>query len=63
MTPYDDIIDLPRPTSARHARMPRAGRAAQFAPFQALGGFEDAIREAARRHDRGLSTENFTFDD
>lgn len=45
---YDDIIDLPRPTSARHPRMPMTDRAAQFQPFQALSGYGSAIRETAR---------------
>lgn len=45
---YDDIIGLPRHRSARHAPMPRAGRAAQFAPFAALNGFDAEIRETAR---------------
>lgn len=46
---YDDIIDLPHPVSARHPQMPLADRAAQFSPFAALTGHEDAIRETARR--------------
>ena len=33
---YDDIINLPHPTSARHPRMPIADRAAIFSPFAAL---------------------------
>lgn len=45
---YDDIIDLPCPTSERHPRMARGDRAAQFAPFAALSGYEDAISEAER---------------
>lgn len=45
---YDDIIDLPCPTSERHPRMARGDRAAQFAPFAALNGYEDAISEAER---------------
>ena len=48
MRTYDDIIDLPRPTSARHPRMPMTDRAAQFQPFQALSGYGSAIRETAR---------------
>ena len=48
---YDDIIDLPHPTSKRHPPMPVADRAAQFAPFAALTGYEDAIEEAARLTD------------
>ena len=47
---YDDIIELPRPEPQRHPRMPRADRAAQFAPFAALTGFEDVIEQTAEDH-------------
>ena len=47
--PYDDIIDLPHPTSTRHPRMPMANRAAQFSPFAALTGYEDAVQDTARQ--------------
>ena len=50
--PYDDIIDLPHPTSERHPRMPMANRAAQFSPFAALTGYEDTVKETARLTDR-----------
>ena len=58
---YDDIIDLPRPVSPRRNRMPPLGRAAQFAPFAALTGFEDEIHETARLTDRcpELTEEDF----
>lgn len=46
--PYDDIIDLPHPTSPKHPRMSMADRAAQFSPFAALSGHAGAIRETAR---------------
>lgn len=46
--PYDDIIDLPHPTSTKHLRMPISDRAAIFSPFAALTGHGDAIRETAR---------------
>lgn len=52
MGPYDDIIDLPHPTSQKHPRMPASDRAAQFSPFAALTGHEAAIRETARLTDR-----------
>lgn len=52
MGPYDDIVDLPHPTSMKHPRMPLADRAAQFSPFAALTGHEAAIRETARLTDR-----------
>ena len=46
--PYDDIIDLPRPTSRRRPRMPISERAAIFSPFAALSGRGAAIAETAR---------------
>ena len=45
---YDDIIHLSRPVSERHPPMPIAQRAAQFAPFAALTGYEAVLHEAAR---------------
>jgi hypothetical protein len=45
---YDDIIHLPHHISAKHPPMPLLDRAAQFSPFAALTGYEDAIRETAR---------------
>ncbi len=45
---YDDIIDLPHPTSKKHPRMSRQNRAAQFSSFAALTGYDAAIRETAR---------------
>ena len=46
---YSDIIDLPHHTSTRHPRMAPEMRAAQFAPFAALTGFEETIEETAYR--------------
>lgn len=45
---YDDIIDMPAPSSEKHPRMPIGDRAAQFAPFSAVVGHDDAVREVAR---------------
>ena len=45
---YEDIINLPHPTSKRFPRMPLEERAAQFQPFAALTGFDDIIRETTR---------------
>ena len=47
-TPYDDIIRLPHHVSRNHPQMPMHDRAAQFAPFAALTGYEAAIGEKAR---------------
>ena len=48
MTRYDDIINMPHHVSATHKPMLIADRAAQFSPFAALTGYEDAIDETAR---------------
>ena len=48
MGKYDDIINLPHHVSKFHKPMPMENRAAQFAPFAALTGHEEAIEEAAR---------------
>lgn len=45
---YDDIINLPHPTSQKHPRMSLYDRAAQFSPFAALTGHDAAIKETAR---------------
>jgi hypothetical protein len=48
---YEDIIGLPRPVSTRRTRISPLGRAAQFAPFAALNGYEAAIAETGRLTD------------
>ena len=48
---YDDIINLERPVSLKHPRMAISDRAAQFAPFAALTGYDDAIDETGRYTD------------
>lgn len=48
---YDEIIHLPHPVSQTHPRMGRLERAAQFSPFAALTGYDDAVRETARLTD------------
>lgn len=45
---YDDIIELSRPASHFHQPMSMHNRAAQFAPFAALTGFDSFTDEAAR---------------
>lgn len=48
MNNYDDIINLPHHVSVKHPRLSKEQRAAQFAPFAALTGYGDAIKETAR---------------
>lgn len=49
---YEDIINLPHPTSKKHPRMSRQNRAAQFSPFAALTGYDAEIREMARQTEK-----------
>ena len=51
MSNYDDIINLPHHVSKRHPLMSMWNRAAQFAPFAALTGYEDAIQESAKENE------------
>ena len=46
--PYNDIIDLPHHVSTVHTHMSLHDRAAQFLPFAALTGYDDAIKETGR---------------
>ena len=45
---YEDIINLPHHTSKKYPRMSLEARSAQFAPFAALTGYDDVIKETAR---------------
>ena len=45
---YARILHHPRPVSQQRLPMPVRDRAAQFAPFAALTGFDDAIGETGR---------------
>ena len=47
-TKYEDIISLPHHISKKHKQMSMQERAAQFAPFSALTGLENAVKETAR---------------
>lgn len=51
---YEDIINLKRPISKKHPPMPLEERAAQFAPFAALTGYEETITETAREVDKRI---------
>lgn len=46
---YDDIIHLPHHEPTTHPRMSRRARAAQFAPFAALTGHAEALRQVERQ--------------
>ena len=51
---YDDILKRPHHRSLKHPSMPMLDRAAQFAPFAALTGHGDALKETARLTDRKI---------
>ena len=54
MGKYDDIINLPHHISSKHPRLSMEQRAAQFAPFAALTGYGDSIKETARLTDNRI---------
>ena len=58
MDNYDDIINLPHHVSKRHPQMSMWNRAAQFAPFAALTGYEDAIKDTAQENESSYETKN-----
>lgn len=47
---YDYMLDMHHPTSKTHPRMPIKKRAAQFAAFKALDGFDEQIDREVERH-------------
>ena len=49
MGKYDDIINLPHHVSDFHKPMSMRNRAAQFAPFAALNGHDEALAESMRQ--------------
>ena len=51
---YDEIINLPHHVSKTRPQMPMSDRAAQFAPFAALTGYESAIKETGRLTDEKI---------
>ena len=48
---YSNIINLPHHVSQNHPPMPMMNRAAQFAPFAALTGYDAVILETGRLTD------------
>ncbi len=62
MSPYEKIINLPHHVSDRRPQMPMSDRAAQFSPFAALTGYEDAVEETARFTDEKLELDESARD-
>lgn len=59
---YDDIINLPHHVSTKHPQMSLLDRAAQFSPFAALTGHEEAIEETARLTDERMELDENTIE-
>ncbi len=59
---YADILHMKRPVSKNHVPMSLENRAAQFAPFAALTGYDDAIAEAARLNELKFIEDNENSD-
>ena len=51
---YENIINLPHHVSKTRPQMPMSDRAAQFAPFAALTGYDSAIKESGRLADEKI---------
>lgn len=67
---YDDIINLEHHVSKKHPQMDIKNRAAQFAPFAALTGHEEAIDDTAKSHldeleklEQGVKIDGVDYDD
>ena len=54
MEKYREIIGLPHHVSPTRPQMPMSDRAAQFAPFAALTGYDSAIKETGRLTDERI---------
>ncbi|MBQ2931758.1 MAG: hypothetical protein IJE62_02805 [Clostridia bacterium] len=61
--PYEDIINLPHQKSKTRKPMPILNRAAQFAPFAALTGYDEAVKETARLTDERMELDEYTKDE
>lgn len=62
MNKYGDIINIEHYEPKRHSRMSIDNRAAQFAPFAALTGYEDAVLEVGRITDDKIILSNDEMD-
>ena len=55
MADYEDMLDLPHHISPTRPQMTLLNRAAQFAPFAALTGYDELIDEADRPVERRVA--------
>ena len=59
---YNDIIKLPYHKSVKYAHMPNKDRAAQFASFAAVTGYDDAVIESARMVDELVELDEYKLE-
>lgn len=58
---YDDIINMEYPNAEIERDFPdKVLRAAQFAPFAALTGYDDAVKETARQTYEKINANEYT---
>jgi len=55
---YEDIINLPYNGSKRHNKMSLYDRSAQFAPFSALTGYDEQVKETGRLTDKKIEIDD-----
>ena len=58
MDKYDDIINLPHYEPKYHPRISKYKRSAQFAPFAALVGYDEQVKECSRLTDERLEIDD-----
>ena len=58
---YNEIMELPHHVSKTRPQMPMSDRAAQFAPFAALTGYDSAIKETGRLTDEKIELDEETL--
>ena len=60
---YNEIMGLPHHVSKMRPQMPMSDRAAQFAPFAALTGYDDAVKETGRLTDDKIELEESSLNE
>ena len=58
MNDYEDIINLPHHVSKKHPQMSIEARSAQFAPFAALTGYEEVVKETEKIVEQEVESDN-----
>ena len=58
--PYEDIVDLPPHISKKYPQPTMMERAARFAPFAAITGYEEMVLEEARVTDERIELDDGT---